>query len=266
METNSYGQIVGAPSFFPTVWGWIKKWFDPITTSKIFIISHNDVKSTLESFIEPHNIPKKYGGTLEFEFGDLPALDPALEAVTLWNTEAGTPDFPHGPMYWVKSKDQESIQAIAVGSNGAIERREEVCLLKQAFKDIDNKRMIPQDATAETATVSAEKSAIAAVAGTDPSLIADQPADQPAEHTFQNGELISETRPELETFHTAQDEIATLNINDETATSEPISNGVETTEPQVTAAANQLDPNVDTESPAKVAQPEEHKTKASEDP
>lgn len=23
--------IIGAPSFFPTVWGWIKRWFDPIT-------------------------------------------------------------------------------------------------------------------------------------------------------------------------------------------------------------------------------------------
>jgi len=23
--------IIGAPSFFPTVWSWVKKWFDPIT-------------------------------------------------------------------------------------------------------------------------------------------------------------------------------------------------------------------------------------------
>lgn len=23
--------IIGAPSFFPTVWGWIKRWFDPVT-------------------------------------------------------------------------------------------------------------------------------------------------------------------------------------------------------------------------------------------
>ena len=32
-------QIIGAPAFFPTVWGWIKRWFDPNTTSKIFILS-----------------------------------------------------------------------------------------------------------------------------------------------------------------------------------------------------------------------------------
>jgi len=23
--------VIGAPSFFPTVWGWVKRWFDPIT-------------------------------------------------------------------------------------------------------------------------------------------------------------------------------------------------------------------------------------------
>src|SRR5438034_8056022 len=33
--TDHFNQIIGAPSFFPTVWGWIKRWFDPVTTSKI---------------------------------------------------------------------------------------------------------------------------------------------------------------------------------------------------------------------------------------
>ena len=27
--------IIGAPSFFPTVWGWVKRWFDPITVVSI---------------------------------------------------------------------------------------------------------------------------------------------------------------------------------------------------------------------------------------
>jgi hypothetical protein len=54
-------QIIGAPAFFPTVWGWIKRWFDPITTSKIFILSHHDLLPTLEAFIEPANIPNMEG-------------------------------------------------------------------------------------------------------------------------------------------------------------------------------------------------------------
>ncbi|KAJ5908468.1 hypothetical protein N7495_001150 [Penicillium taxi] len=72
--------IVGAPSFFPTVWGWIKRWFDPGTTSKIFILSAAEVKPTLTSFMDPASIPKRFGGDLEWEWNDLPNLDePAHE-------------------------------------------------------------------------------------------------------------------------------------------------------------------------------------------
>lgn len=116
--------IIGAPSFFPTVWGWIKRWFDPITTSKIFIISSSDVKKTLESFIDPANIPKKYGGQLEFQFGDMPVLDPHLEGVLKWEGERK--DFPMGPMYWTDRGKE--IEAVAVGSTEVgKERREDVC-------------------------------------------------------------------------------------------------------------------------------------------
>ncbi|KAJ5378817.1 hypothetical protein N7509_011936 [Penicillium cosmopolitanum] len=72
--------IIGAPAFFPTVWGWIKRWFDPVTTSKIFILSAAEVKPTLTSFMEPSSIPKQYGGELEWQWGEMPHLDePAQE-------------------------------------------------------------------------------------------------------------------------------------------------------------------------------------------
>ncbi|KUJ06861.1 CRAL/TRIO domain-containing protein, partial [Mollisia scopiformis] len=127
--------IIGAPAFFPTVWSWIKKWFDPITTSKIFILSHHDMKKTLESFIEPANIPKKYGGQLEFEFGDMPKLDPHLASVTEWQN--GNTDFPHGPMYWVDGKGEkeigevksDKIKALAVGTRDKKERKEDICIV-----------------------------------------------------------------------------------------------------------------------------------------
>ncbi|KAF9891219.1 hypothetical protein FE257_004783 [Aspergillus nanangensis] len=67
--------IIGAPAFFPTVWGWIKRWFDPGTTSKIFILSSAEVKPTLTSFMDPSSIPKQYGGDLEWQWGDMPSLD-----------------------------------------------------------------------------------------------------------------------------------------------------------------------------------------------
>lgn len=126
--------VIGAPSFFPTVWGWVKKWFDPITTSKIFILSSNDLLPTLESFIDPANIPVKYGGQLDFSFGDLPRLDPALEQVLTW--EAPHTAFPSGPMYWETLKSStgelESMRAIAAGSQGDVDRREVVATIRQA--------------------------------------------------------------------------------------------------------------------------------------
>ena len=42
--------VVGAPSFFPTIWGWVQRWFDPITvvspSPKILSI-HNSTESLL---------------------------------------------------------------------------------------------------------------------------------------------------------------------------------------------------------------------------
>ncbi|KAF7947987.1 hypothetical protein EAE96_009056 [Botrytis aclada] len=237
--------IIGAPSFFPTVWGWVKKWFDPITTSKIFIISHNDVKSTLEAFIEPRNIPKKYGGELEFEFGDMPTLDPVLAAVTTWN---GAGSFPGGPMYWVNTKDQESIQAIAVGSSEKKERREEVCTVKKTIKDNDNMGTIATDATTETPSLTQSKTlevpgatpaVINTTAGTESPLNQGIPIDNLA---IENGEVVSSSRPELETFHTAQNGLNNLSITSPPA-EEVLVNGT-TESPHTTTTANQLDPNL----------------------
>ncbi|PKY06322.1 CRAL/TRIO domain-containing protein [Aspergillus campestris IBT 28561] len=73
--------IIGAPAFFPTVWGWIKRWFDPGTTSKIFILSAAEVKPTLSAFMHPSSIPKQYGGDLEWKWGDMPALDDDARAL-----------------------------------------------------------------------------------------------------------------------------------------------------------------------------------------
>lgn len=40
--------LTGAPGFFPTVWGWVKRWFDPITVVS-FVTSHNQL-SALTTF------------------------------------------------------------------------------------------------------------------------------------------------------------------------------------------------------------------------
>lgn len=120
--------IIGAPSFFPTVWGWIKRWFDPITVSKIFILSHASMKTTLEKYIEPQHIPKKYGGTLDYEFGQLPNLDPVIEEAFNWqnpHTQNGKNTIPTGPIKWTRAKDGDLI-ANAVGSEKGRRRHVEI--------------------------------------------------------------------------------------------------------------------------------------------
>ncbi|KAF2871036.1 CRAL-TRIO domain-containing protein [Massariosphaeria phaeospora] len=110
--------IVGAPAFFPTVWGWIKRWFDPITVSKIFILSPANVLPTLSQYIDPDNIPKKYGGNLDFEWGMMPILEPDIQTAIKWEapeTQNGQHTFPTGPIRWEQGADG-SLLAVGVGN------------------------------------------------------------------------------------------------------------------------------------------------------
>ncbi|KAK0620085.1 CRAL-TRIO domain-containing protein [Immersiella caudata] len=123
--------IIGAPYFFSTVWGWIKRWFDPITVSKIFILSASEVKPTLESFIDPQNIPKQYGGELDFKWGDAPTLDPTIaERATF---EAGYKNLPTGPLVWHPVNDGKDLECVAVGSEKGAKRNVRICTIPKIF-------------------------------------------------------------------------------------------------------------------------------------
>ncbi|KAL5116778.1 hypothetical protein ACEQ8H_005259 [Pleosporales sp. CAS-2024a] len=118
--------IVGAPGFFPTVWGWVKRWFDPMTVSKIFILSPANVYSTLSQYIDHDNIPKKYGGGLDFEFGSMPNIEPQIEEAIKWenpHTVDGRKTFPVGPIR-LEEGPNGTMQAWAVGSENGQPRRQ----------------------------------------------------------------------------------------------------------------------------------------------
>ncbi|KAI1496936.1 CRAL-TRIO domain-containing protein [Biscogniauxia marginata] len=123
--------IIGAPIFFSTVWGWIKRWFDPVTVSKIFILGEHDVLPVLTQFMDKKNIPKLYGGELEWDFFDAPAWDDEIKRICQW--ENGYKIFPAGPMYWKPIDDGRQLECLAVGSKGQTERRERVCTIPKAF-------------------------------------------------------------------------------------------------------------------------------------
>ncbi|KAL2760212.1 hypothetical protein ACRALDRAFT_2096211 [Sodiomyces alcalophilus JCM 7366] len=130
--------IIGAPAFFSTVWGWIKRWFDPITVSKIFILSEAEVKPTLEAFIEPRNIPKKYGGELDFGFGMDPVTDPNWDGCLEWDN--GYTAFPNGPMIWRPTEDGKRLEGIGLGSENGKQRNVRICTVLRTWPG-------PEDAT-----------------------------------------------------------------------------------------------------------------------
>jgi len=73
-ETLHTIAIVNSPSFFPTIWNWIKGWFDEGTRLKIHVLS-GDPGSTLSGLVHSHDLPASYGGKLEWKFEDEPQLD-----------------------------------------------------------------------------------------------------------------------------------------------------------------------------------------------
>ncbi|GAA5889097.1 hypothetical protein JCM8208_007769 [Rhodotorula glutinis] len=68
-ETLGAIYLVGAPSFFSTVWGWVKGWFDPGTVDKINILAPSTQTQDLAARIPLDSIPRKYGGTLDWAYG-----------------------------------------------------------------------------------------------------------------------------------------------------------------------------------------------------
>ncbi|KAG2115458.1 CRAL/TRIO domain-containing protein [Suillus clintonianus] len=91
-ETLNTIAIVNSPSFFPTIWNWIKTWFDEGTRNKIHILSKNP-GPTLRSLIDEKDIPQSYGGQLPWKFEDDPNLDDAIKEVI--------GEMPKGPILFV---------------------------------------------------------------------------------------------------------------------------------------------------------------------
>ncbi|KAF6823284.1 sec14 cytosolic factor [Colletotrichum plurivorum] len=197
--------IIGAPVFFSTVWGWIKRWFDPITVSKIFILSPHEVLPTLEQFVEPRNIPKQYGGQLEFNWGDQPTVDPAWEGVVRW--ENGHSSFKSRPAIWRVTEDGTRVECFGIGSVNGKEQKELICSVPKTWPPAQPAQT---NGAAETAAAPADKDG-AVTEGTQT-------------------EPVKITEPEKN----GEDELAKLSISDTKEITEKHTNG-STTAPVVPA-------------------------------
>ena len=87
---------------------------------------------TLSQFIDPADIPKKYGGELHFEFGMRPILDGAELSHIHWVDTSDKPiheKWPIGPIRW-RMREDGNMDMVAMGSVDGKERREVVAVLK----------------------------------------------------------------------------------------------------------------------------------------
>jgi hypothetical protein len=89
--------------------------------------------SALSESYELIDIPRKYGGQFDYEFGMPPSLDPQIKAIITWlPSESGESygELPMGPMRWINGKGGMRT-AIAVGKVDGKKRKVEVMTLNR---------------------------------------------------------------------------------------------------------------------------------------
>ena len=96
------------------------------------LIHPTEVLTVLSEHIDPENIPRKYGGTLDYEFGDMPHLDPDLVEGFTW--AEGVSRLPIGPIKW--EEDGGGMKMLAVGTKRGVKRRMVVGRLDRSYKGV----------------------------------------------------------------------------------------------------------------------------------
>lgn len=111
--TTHNQQVCNAPSYFATVWKYLKKWVDPSTAEKIEVLNPNEVSDVLKQHIDNANIPTAFGGAFEFTHGSLPAPDQNILDRLSWESSHQT--LPSGPLKFSQGIDGK-LTAVAVGA------------------------------------------------------------------------------------------------------------------------------------------------------
>lgn len=238
------------------------------------------MNKVLHQFIEDDDIPKQYGGKLDFKFGDAgPNMDPKIKE--LLEFENGHTQIPPGPLYWVDRGDR--IELKAVGSVNGQQRKESIAFLPkkvQLYSLDDQSRPTTAivNGGAKSASVTATRPNLLTVptaqeivpvaastktgssSPTEPTeaeyAAADEKTEAGAMTAIQEGQIIPASRPEPVSFVTAQDGIKTLTMDDaipESANGGPHAVDAANAGPHKTAIANVLDPAINKVGPTEDA-------------
>jgi hypothetical protein len=98
------------------MWAIMRKWIDPDTAEKVQIPTSSEALATLSKYIDPENIPHRFGGDFDWSHGMPVDLDAGIRGALTWG---GEQKLPSGPIKWELDKGGRRT-AVAVGSvNGA---------------------------------------------------------------------------------------------------------------------------------------------------
>ncbi|KAJ5211189.1 hypothetical protein N7491_011009 [Penicillium cf. griseofulvum] len=117
-ETIQRVFVCNAPSYYSTVWKYLKGWVDPYTAEKIVVLLDAEVLPTLREYIDDANIPTKFGGKFQFTHGMPPDLDGNIQQLLKLDSSKS---LPPGPLKWIQDSDGRRT-ALAVGSKAGSER------------------------------------------------------------------------------------------------------------------------------------------------
>lgn len=106
----------------------MKPLLDPVTVSKVQILSPKEILPVLEEYMDKEDIPVRYGGKLPTKPGMMPQLDAKLSEVLQWSSSSEI-SLPPGPLHWVNDPDG-SRTAVAVGAVKGEQRRSEFASLR----------------------------------------------------------------------------------------------------------------------------------------
>ncbi|KAJ5670874.1 hypothetical protein N7507_000001 [Penicillium longicatenatum] len=125
-ETIQRVYVCNAPSYFSTIWKYLKSWVDKNTAEKIVVLSSPEVLPALEEYIDDTNIPTAFGGGFSFKHGMLPELDHNIWQQFSWKLPSRS--LPPGPIKWTEDADGRKI-AIAVGGQAGSKRSQKIAIL-----------------------------------------------------------------------------------------------------------------------------------------
>ncbi|KAJ5560728.1 hypothetical protein N7513_003127 [Penicillium frequentans] len=125
-ETIQRVFVCSAPSYFSTIWKYLKSWVDTNTAEKIVVLSSTEVLPALEEYIDNANIPTTFGGRFPFKHGMLPELDDSIWQHFSWSLPSRS--LPPGPIKWTEDVYGRKI-ALAVGGEAGSKRTEKIAFL-----------------------------------------------------------------------------------------------------------------------------------------